>query len=81
MCYRFSRLCFNAVKRLTIFLLLSGLSVKIWAAVRVILLCVIVTETALPLTKLYSGKQCYIYTFAKVKALENECVNTCWCAH
>lgn len=54
---------------LTLFLLLHGLNEKIWGAVKVVLLCVIVTETemleATPLTKLYSGIQCYIYTHVK----------------
>lgn len=72
------KIMFNAVKHFNFLSTFQWVKCKKRkrGAVKVVLLCVIVTETEMlgapALTKLYSGIQCYIYT--KVKGL---CVNTC----
>lgn len=63
----------NAVKHFNYISTFNWIKRRNMSSSEVILLCVIVTETemlkALPLTKLYSGKQCYIHTCAKVSSL------------
>lgn len=64
---------FNAVKHFNYISTFKWIQCKNMRSSEVVLLCVIVTETemlrALPLTKLHSGKQCYIHTCAKVSCL------------